>query len=97
MVKLKIGQKKVHPPEYVDKALKAIGHNSGRTSPLVAMAVDPKYRDLVQWMAYDGAWQMVRNKDAVVSDKWFKFARTCAKVLAYTKRAHNAKARGLAR
>ena len=97
MVNLKIGQKRVHKPEFVDEALKAIGHNSGHMSPLVPMAVDPTLRDKVQAMAYDGAWQMVRAPDPATSDKWYRFARTCQVVLRHTKRTCRANARRSAR
>lgn len=91
IVKLKIGQKKPRPPEFVDKALVEIGHNSGRVSPLVAMSVDPDHRPAVQAMAYDAAWQMCHATDDVVSDKWLACARTIGTILRYTKRAHAAR------
>lgn len=91
MVNLKIGQKKVLPPAFVDEALKAIGHNSGRASPLLPLAVDPKQRDRVQQLAYDATWQMVRAEDPAISGKWFQFAKTTQLILKYTKRAHTAR------
>lgn len=91
-VELQIGQKHLHPPQFVDAALAAIGHNTGSMSPLVPMAVDPAQRQQVEWMLHDGAWQMVNNKDDAIKAKWFQFAKTVQKVLVASRRMHNGNA-----
>lgn len=83
---LKIGQTKVHPPEYVDFALKEIGYNSGRMSPLVRVAMDLDQRPAVEQMLDDGVFQLLSNDDESTKEKWFRFAETVKRILLATKR-----------
>ena len=96
IVDLKIGQKKVRPPEFVDMALKEIGHNTGRVSPLVVMAMDLKNRPTVKQMLDDGVFQMIHNNDEATKEKWFKFSKTVQRILLATRKQHAAKERNAA-
>lgn len=96
IVDLKVGQKKVRPPEFVDTALKQIGHNSGRVSPLTVMAMDMKHRPAVKQLLDDGVYQMLKNDDEGIKAKWFTFAKTVQRILSATWKQHDAKERNSA-